>query len=191
MYLLSCLLKRFGDDGQPEGDLPLMHWCSQRELYLIQQGFDEILANFPLRSVGLLLRWVLFPWGKQFRTPSDDLGRQCAELLLSPSVTRDRLTAGIFLGRDREDPIARLEEAFEIVIAADEINKRLKRIAKEKGLKSLSIEEAVDGGVISEAEAKTIAKAEKLTWEIITVDDFAPEELSGGLATEHRRAVSE
>lgn len=191
MYLLSCLLKRFEDDGQPEGDLPLMHWCSQRELYLIQQGFDEILANFPLRSVGSLLRWILFPWGKQFRTPSDDLGRQCAELLLSPSSTRDRLTAGIFLGGDREDPIARLEEAFEIVIVADEINKRLKRVAKERGLKSLSIKEAVDGGVISEAEAKTVAKAEKLTWEIITVDDFAPEELGGELAAEHRLAVSE
>jgi acyl-CoA dehydrogenase len=191
MYLLSCLLKRFEDEGQPEQDLPLMHWCSQRELYLIQQGFDEILANFPLHSIGWLLRWILFPWGKQFRMPSDDLGRQCAELLLSPSEARDRLTAGVFLGRDREDPIARLEKALEIVIVADEINKKLKKAAKERGLKSLSLEEAIGGGVISEAEAKIIAKAEKLTWEIITVDDFAPEELSERGTVEHRRAVSE
>jgi acyl-CoA dehydrogenase len=101
------------------------------------------------------------------------------------------LTEGIFLDRDGEDSIARLEKAFEVVIAADEINKKLKRVAKERELKSLSLEEAVDGGVISEAEAKTVAKAEKLTWEIITVDDFAPEELSGALAVEGMRAVSE
>jgi acyl-CoA dehydrogenase len=191
MYLLSCLLKRFEDDGQPEQDLPLVHWCSQRELYLIQEGFDGILANFPLRSVGWLLRWILFPWGKRFKTPSDDLGRQCAGLLLLPSEARDRLTEGIFLDRDGEGSIARLEKAFEVVIAADEINKKLKRVAKERELKSLPLEEAVDGGVISEAEAKTVAKAEKLTWEIITVDDFAPEELSGELAVEGMRAVSE
>lgn len=191
LYLLSCLLKHFEDNNQPEQDLPLVHWCSQRELYLIQQGLDEILANYPLRSVGWLLRWILFPWGRRFRTPSDELGRQCAELLLSPSQARDRLTAGIFLGNDEKDSIARLEEAFESVIIADEMNKKIKQEAKKRGLKDLSIEEAVSKGVISTVEMKTIAKAEKLTWEIITVDDFSPEELSGNWAVEPMRALSE
>ncbi|KFI22634.1 acyl-CoA dehydrogenase [Nitrosococcus oceani] len=179
LYLLSCLLKRFKDDGQPREDIPLLHWCGQRELYLIQQTLDEILANYPSRPVGGLLRWVLFPWGRRFGKPSDDVGRQCAALLLSPSSSRDRLTAGVFLGSREKDPIARLEEAFKTVIAADEANKKLRRAAKERGLKSLSLEEAVSRGVISEVEAKLAEKAEKLTWEIITVDDFTPEELSG------------
>ncbi|QBQ55620.1 acyl-CoA dehydrogenase [Nitrosococcus wardiae] len=191
MYLLSGLLKRFEDDGQPQQDLPLLHWCSQRELYLIQQTFEDILANFPSRPVGWLLRGVLFPWGRRFRKPPDDLGRECASLLLSPSTTRDRLTAGIFLGSGREeDPMTRLEQAFEAVIAADEINGKLHQAAKEKGLKSLSLEEAVEGGVISEGEAKTVAKAKELTWEIITVDDFAPEELTGVGLEERKQAVS-
>src|SRR5699024_6309061 len=104
---------------------------------------------------------------------------------------RDRLTAGIFLGNDEKDPVARLEEAFESVIIADESNKKIKQEAKKRGLKDLSIEEAVSKGVISTVEMETIAKAEKLTWEIITVDDFSPEELSGNWAVEPMRALSE
>lgn len=190
MYLLSCLLKRFEDDGQPRQDLPLLHWCSQRELYLTQQAFDEILANYPSRPVGWLLRGILFPWGRRFGKPSDGLGAQCAELLLAPSKVRERLTGGIFLGGDSKDPIAQLEKAFETVIAADEINEKLRRAAEGRSQKSLPLEEALNRGVISEAEAETVAKAEELTWAIITVDDFAPEELSGEQAVERKQVAS-
>lgn len=189
LYLLSCLLKRFEDEGEPEQDLSLLHWCGQRELYLVQQVLDEILANFPVRGVGGFLRGILFPFGRRFRKPSDALGQQCARLLLAPSATRDRLTAGIYLG-DSEDSIACLEKAFEAVIAADETNEKLAKAAKERGRKTLSVEEAIAGRVISAVEAEIIAKAEELTWEIITVDDFAPEELTGELAPEQKAAVS-
>jgi acyl-CoA dehydrogenase len=184
LYLLSCLLKRFEDDGQPASDLPLLHWCSQRELYLIQEGLDGILTNFPSRFAGGLLRGVLFPWGRRFKKPSDDLGQQCASLLLAPSEARDRLTAGIFVGQNAATSTALLEEALEAVIAADRVEEQIKKGAKEQKLGYLSAPEAVEHGIITEREARVVARAEELTREIIAVDAFSPEELTGIPAVE-------
>ena len=171
LYMLSCVLKRFEDDGCPQDDLPLVDWNYQQGLYTIQQRFDEILANFPSQPLAWLLRRILFPWGRRFQQPSDRLAHQCAELLLSPSETRERLTAGIFISHDPEDVTGRLEYALEKVLAADSVQDKVKA-------SGLNVKEAVKTGVINELEGKLLQEAEKATHKAIMVDDFDPEELT-------------
>jgi acyl-CoA dehydrogenase len=174
MYLLSCALKRFEDDRRPQADLPLLQWNCQNGLHTIEQRFDEILANFPSRWVGWVLRWVVFPWGRRCRRPSDRLGERCAEILLSPSRDRDRLTAGMFLSREPEDVTGRLEYALGKVLAAEAVEARLKA-AGHGG----TLQQAIQAGIISDMDVQLIAEAERATHRVIGVDDFDPEELTG------------
>ena len=71
MYMGSAVLKRFEDDGRPEEDLPLVEWGARYCIFQTQIALDQILRNFPSVWVGLILRAVVFPLGRRFRTPND------------------------------------------------------------------------------------------------------------------------
>jgi acyl-CoA dehydrogenase len=92
LYLLSAVLKRWQDEGRQQADLPLLAWCMESGFATIEARLDEIFANFPNRPVAWMLRFLLLPLGPRRRGPSDRLTDACAELLLAPSATRDRLT---------------------------------------------------------------------------------------------------
>jgi acyl-CoA dehydrogenase len=106
--------------------------------------------------------------------PSDRLGQRCAEVLLSPSRDRDRLTAGMFLSREPEDVTGRLEYALEKVLAAEAVEAKLEAAGHGGDLK-----QAIQAGLISDMDAQSIAEAERATHQVIRVDDFDPEELTG------------
>ena len=187
LYLASCALKRFHDDGQPAEDLPLLDWNCQQALYSIQHQLDEILAHYPSRPLAWLLRRIILPWGRHFHQPSDELGHRLARLLLRPSAARDRLTAGMYISRDPAEATGILEIALEKVIAARDIERRLEE-AKFYG----SPQDALAQGLIDAAEARLLDEAEQATQEVIAVDDFDPEELATGqiLSEPELRAVA-
>ena len=187
LYLASCVLKRFHDDGQPAEDLPLLVWNCQQALYRIQQQIDEILAHYPSRPLAWLLRRIVLPWGRPFHQPSDRVGHLCARLLMKPSEARDRLTAGMYISRDPSEATGILEIALEKVMAVREVERRLTK-AKFYG----SADEALSKRLINAAEARLLNEAEQATREVIAVDDFDPEEMAARqvLSKSELRAVA-
>ncbi len=174
LYFMSCVLKRFEEDGRPEADLPLVHWSCQTSLYTIQERMDQVLDNFPSRLAAWFLRATTFTFGFYRDLPSDDLTRECAELLTEPSPTRDRLTSGIFIGGEN-DPLGMLDRALEDVIALEPVERRMRKADTR------DVDEALSAGVISSEEAQHLRETESLVWEILTVDDYDPSEIAPGL----------
>jgi hypothetical protein len=82
LYLMSCALKRFEDDGCKREDLPLVEWNYLNTLYTIQARLDEVLQNLPNRPIAWFLRLIAFPLGRFRRLPSDRLAHRCAALIL-------------------------------------------------------------------------------------------------------------
>ena len=111
------------------------------------------------------------PFGARVLGPSDRVVHQCAQIVLEPSAARDRLTPDLS-HVDDDGGVARLEKAFLLVTAAEDIAKRL-HAARIHDLK-----EAVKKGVITQAEADRLAAAHEAVAKVIEVDDFAPEALS-------------
>ncbi|MEO8627784.1 MAG: acyl-CoA dehydrogenase, partial [Betaproteobacteria bacterium] len=126
LYLASCCIKHWHDEGSQPSDLPLVHWAVQDAEHRAQEAFYGLLTNFPVRPVAWLLRLFLFPWGRTFHAPHDRLGHQVARLLLEDSAARDRLTSGMFIQRIAQDPIGRLELALEQVVAAEKIDAKIR-----------------------------------------------------------------
>ena len=172
LYLGSAVLKRWDEEGCQAADVPLVAWCMETSSATIETRLDEILANLPMRPVAWLLRFMLLPFGVRRRGSSDRLTQACAGLLLAPSATRDRLTAGIFHGTG-DNGIARLERAFELTIAAAPLHERLHRA------KIRDIETARRQNVINDSEAAALHAAAQAVAEAVAVDDFAPEEITG------------
>lgn len=169
LYLLSAALKRWEEEGRQHADLPLVEWCMADGTARINRAFDGVFANMPSRFAAILLRLIL-PLGTR-REPADELTQRCAEIILSPSATRERLTADLYPGREG-DGVWLLEDAFKKAIAAESVLRRIKE-------QNTDLKTARETGIVSDAEARCISEAEEAVAKVVEVDDFDAEELSG------------
>jgi len=179
LYLASAALKHFEDNGCPKEEHPLIHWVSQHCLYKAQNALHGLLQNLPNRPVAWLARFIIFPLGRHFSPPSDNLGHQVAHLLITPSEARDRLTKGLYIPDNNTETLGKLEQGFNKVITADHAEKKLYRGMKGykqnyNGLEDL-IEQGLKKNVITEEDAQLIREADEARTDIIQVDDFAPD----------------
>src|SRR6266852_3751658 len=138
LYLISATLKRYEDQGRIREDLPLVRWSVRDALYHAQLAFDQILSNFPSKTLATLLRVTLFPRGMPFRPPLDSRNHECARIALEPGSARDRLTAGMYLPKGETDATGILESAFVATVACEPIDKKLRDAIRQGSLKPRS-----------------------------------------------------
>src|ERR1700693_3729389 len=131
MYLCSATLKRYEAEGRQEADAPLMHWAIWDAMFKAQNAIEGVLSNFPNRIIAALLRRMVFPLGRPYVVPSDTLGHEVAKLLIEPSSTRDRLTAGMHISTSEDNPVGAIELAMAAAIAAEPIEAKIRDAAKE------------------------------------------------------------
>lgn len=184
LYILSAVLKQYQDQGNHAEDLPIVKWASLTCLFEIQEAIDGVLTNFPNPWFARLLRVIIFPVGMRFSKPNDKIGFKAAQLLLSPTATRERLTEGVFTEDLPNNMLAIIEDALQKVIAADPVEKVIKVAVHDKLIKGDTLVEqgraAVQKGIITEGEMEILLASEKAREEVIKVDDFSPEELMNG-----------
>ena len=174
LYLLSAVLKRWNDEGRQSADLPLVDWNMEAGLATMAQRFDEILTNFPVRPVAWLLRFMVLPLGPRHRGPKDALTRACANILMEPSATRDRVTTGLYQPTD-DSGVARLNRAFKLVVAAQPLRDRMRK-AHVNDIKTARAQ-----GIINESEATQLEALHRAVLDVVNVDDFSPDELTHGV----------
>jgi acyl-CoA dehydrogenase len=176
LYLASAVLKRYEDEGRPQADRPLVDWAMQDALYRAQSAFQGVLSNYPGRVAAALLRAIVFPLGRPCAVPSDRLGHEVAQLLIAPSPTRDRLTAGMYVGpADPEDSLGLIDAAMDAAIAAEAIDAKIRAAHKSQAIAGRGpelVRAALAAGVISAAEGEQLARAAALRDKVIRVDDF-------------------
>jgi acyl-CoA dehydrogenase len=174
LYLSSAALKRWNDEGRQQDDFPLLAYCMEASFATIEARFDELLANFPIRPVAWLLRFLIQPLGPRRRGPSDRITDSCADLITHPSVARDRLTVDLYHPAESEtnNGIALVERAFAMVAAAQPIRDRMNMVRVR------DIDQAVAQRTITADEAAQLKAVAEAVSAAIAVDDFAPEELT-------------
>ena len=182
LYLLSCILKRYEDDGCPRADLKLVDYCAENCLYRFDKALAGTLDNFPIRWVGLLMRPLVFPYGFARNPASDSAGKAIVRAALQPGEFRDRLTRDIFNTDDPSDRVGLLEHTLIKVIAAEDADKKLERAIRKGDVHRYYnndwIAEAEKKGVINEDEARMLAEIRDLTARVIAVDHFDPADVS-------------
>jgi acyl-CoA dehydrogenase len=179
LYMCSAALKRFKDDGRPAADAPLLHWSMQDALFRMQEAFDGLLDNFPVRTaVRGLLRFLVFPLGKPFSPPSDAIAHNVATLMLTPGEARDRLTAGIYISTSPDEPLNILEQALQCAVVSEAVESKLRAAVKTGQISAQAddkIAEALKQRVITNSELELMGKMKSLRRSVIMVDDFPPD----------------
>lgn len=183
LYMASAVLKYYEDEGRPEEDLPHVRWCLDDSLNTIYEAFDEFFSNFPVGFVGAAMRRMVFPFGRSYRPVSDALTGTIADMMMEPTELRDRLSEICYLPKDANDPVGLMEVAFDKLIQVEPLyNKYYKALSKGE-LTAMSLEErlaqAVDQGVLTQAEADQVGEYDRLRYEAIMTDAFTKEYLAG------------
>lgn len=180
LYLTSATLKRFNDEGRQREMQDLMQWAAEDSLYKCQTALAEMLDNFPNRIVGKAVKFMIFPWGRTLKKPSDKLDHKVARMLQTPSSARSQLGKDVYLERIESNPAGLQEQTLDDILAAEPIYDKVCRAADER-LPFFRLDEVADKGLelnaISEDEAALLRRAEAGRLKAINVDDFDPAEL--------------
>jgi acyl-CoA dehydrogenase len=194
MYLISCTLKRYETDGRNAADAPLANWAIWDAMYKTQEAFEGVIANFPVRFIASFLHRSIFPWGHPYVVPSDRVGHQVAKLLITPSATRDRLTAECFLPQTENEPVGAIELALKATIEAEAIEAKIREAEKAGRFANNPLANvrdianvAAECGVITAAEYEVMKRRNHLRDIVVRVDDFP---FDYGVATANKPAES-
>ena len=182
LFLASCALKFFNDNGSVKDELPYVKWAVRYNLHQIQIAFDEFCQNFPLRWLGKLMHVLIFPLDQAYKAPRDVLGQWIARHMLLPSSLRSRLSKYCYVGKDPQGSVARLEVALGKVIAARPTEKKLRHAIKQGiipkvGTLAERIQAAVSLKVITSEEGLLLHEADAARRDANAVDDFSEKEL--------------
>ncbi len=176
LYLASCVLKYFQDQGKKPADLYHVKWCLEHCLSKIQIAIDDLLDNFPMGWLGKILRALIFPWGIAYRKPNDQLTHQMVKSMLEPSELRDRLTQCCYIGNDHE-PLRKLQNAFMKAQTVDSIWKKFQSAVRHGtlplyGSLESKMQKAVHAGILTQEEMSLLREYNDLYQEIIRVNEF-------------------
>ena len=186
LYLGSAVLKRYDDQGRLKDDLPLVHWAMQDTLSKLEVALTELLNNFPSRTIGVVLRLLVMPFGPTYTRPSDKLDHKVADILQTDCAARARLGEGQHFG-DSECLMGDLELTFRDVLASEPVFDKVCKAAEERlpftQLDKVA-EKGLELGVITEQEADLLRRTEAGRLRTINVDEFDPAELIANTAAQ-------
>ncbi len=181
LYLGSATLKYAYDAGDKKHDIPHASWALQFCLYNIQRAFYGFFKNFRHPVIARCLSLLIFPFGRPYHEPSDELEHTLAACMMTVSEFRDRLTQYCYLGA-APDAVSTLEEAlhclmvaepmFEKIYAAEKIGLIPKHLSLDKQLETAFAEK-----ILNSEERDAILKFEGLKNKVIQVDEFTENEL--------------
>ena len=182
MYLASAVLKHFENQGRRATDLPLVEWSVRTLMYNAQEQLHSFLRNLPSRSAAFLLRTFIFPRGRTYFPPSDDLVKKIVDLVTRPGEARDRLSQQAYTTLGPGNPLGLLQEALELSEQMAPLERKLRQSQKEGLIQSdylgHQIDEAEQAEVISKSEANELRNYHEKVLNLLAVDDFAPNEIA-------------
>ena len=185
MYLASMVLKHFENQGRPEADLPVVEHACRSLLYQAQEQLHLFLRNFPVRWLAVIMRFIIFPRGLTYHSPSDRLNPRIAELVMNPGEARERLCHFVYRTLEPGNHLGLVQQALELAIAAEPLEKKIRVEGVKTGRVTAldlpgQVREALAIGLITEAEAAQLREYDRKVMEIIHVDDFESHELAAG-----------
>jgi len=147
-------------------------------MYQAQESLHAFLLNIPNRWASWFLRFFIFPRGRTYKNPSDELSGRVVDIVTTPGDARDRLSRYAYTTLEPGNPLGKLQDVLELAKEHEPLEKRLRQARKERLIVSdylgLQIGEAEKAQVISKAEANSLRDYYEKLAALLDVDDFAP-----------------
>ncbi|MFO1257320.1 MAG: acyl-CoA dehydrogenase [Gammaproteobacteria bacterium] len=176
LYLSSAVLKFYHQNSNDPSHLNHAKWALNYLGYHAQEALIAFYQNFPQRIIGVILKFLTFPFGRIYKANHDELDRILAQTTQHASVFRDQITQACFKGTSKSDPVRILDEALSMLEQIRPIEKKIKSAINDKKIPRTTEQEQVqiafEKGFISQAEKLILDRFETLRQKVIAVDEF-------------------
>lgn len=173
LYMGMAVLRFYQQRPQNEENTLHAQWALDYCFYNAQHAMILFCNNFPSRFLGFILRLVAFPFGQTEKYPTDTLDRELAKAMMTNNTYRDDIKKWIFLSNDATQPVDRMENALQLLIANAALYQKIGDI-KRYGFNNFKSKLAakVSKGELTQAEMDTLMSVEKARWDAVQVDEF-------------------
>ncbi|WP_017430206.1 acyl-CoA dehydrogenase [Vreelandella jeotgali] len=186
LYLASMVLKQWEAGNKVEGEETLMHFSCRFLLQRAEQAFIETFDNLPNRALGKTLKLLVMPTGRRWNKPHDDLARDIAKRVSTDSALRSRLLQNTWDQNDGDqpNPLATYNALLAEYDRAETLYRTLNKAYAKGELPGTAlhpeqrVEAGLEAGLISREDALFMEEFEAQVLELLTVDDFAFDELA-------------
>ncbi|MDF1684267.1 MAG: acyl-CoA dehydrogenase [Legionellaceae bacterium] len=173
LYLAMAVLRQVEERGSDKADLLHARWALAYCFHHASEALLGLCRNFPSKIIGGVMRLVAFPLGGGMPYPSDKLDHALTKLMTQNNAYRDSLKSGLYLSGDPNQPVDRVEEAFQAFAEAAPLYRKLDGAKRMKsGNIKEKLAEQVESGKITEDEMNAILAVERARWDAIQVDEF-------------------
>ena len=182
MYFATCILRKFKENGAPKFEEAIAEHALKEQFCKAQYAIEGLYQNLFTGIFGIFLKpFALFARFNAFACPANDsLGHKVVKSITKNGEERESLTRGIFVSKDKNDNLGRLENAMLLQENSEEIIHKIKVAIKENKLpkKSLrnNIDEALEKYIISAEEKKQLYEMFEACYDAILVDEYTLEE---------------
>jgi acyl-CoA dehydrogenase len=179
LYLAMAAL-RYSKEAD---EIELLHtkWAVAYCYHHAQASLLELCYNFPIRVLGVLARWIAFPWGQSMAYPSDQLGSQLAKQMVDNQAYRDRIKQFLYLSGDSTQPVDRVEQAFQLLLTHAALYQKIPELKRcSWGQIKAMLMEKVARKELTQEEMDQVLAVEQARWDAIQVDEFEPGDLKKG-----------
>ena len=182
MYFATCILRKFKENGAPKFEEAIVEHALKEQFCKAQYAIEGLYQNLFTGIFGIFLKpFALFARFNAFACPANDsLGHKVVKSITKNGEERESLTKGIFVSKDKNDNLGRLENAMLLQENSEEIIHKIKVAIKENKLpkKSLrnNIDEALEKYIISAEEKKQLNEMFEACYDAILVDEYTLEE---------------
>lgn len=187
LYMTSMVLKQWQEGQKVPGEEALMRYSCEFMLYRTEVAIDEVLNNLPNRLVARLVRPIVLPLGRRWPMPSDRLVSAIAKDVSTDSKLRAYLLEDTWQTEAKGqvvNPVARYNALLKDNARATDLYKTVDKAYAKGELPMTALhpeqrfEEAFKAGLISQDDRDFMASYEAEVLEMLTVDDFAFDELA-------------
>lgn len=179
MYICTAVIRRFEAEGRRPEDLAFVRFSLKYGLQQIQNAFDGIYDNLTIPGLSWFVKGWVGAWSRINSLSShitDNLTHGMVESMINNTPTRERMLEGIYIPKDLNEQVARLNNAFKVVSQADAAEKKIRKAIKEGVLPKkkvhLLVEEALAKSVITAEDKDMLLKSEIVRFDAVQVDDF-------------------
>jgi acyl-CoA dehydrogenase len=182
MYLGVCILKKFDENGRKKEEIPLVEHAMKEQLGKAQIAIEGLYQNL-FGSIGKIFIFPFAMWARfnSFSCPaSDSLQHKVVKNFIKNGSFRESLTEGIFVSKDKNDNLGRIENALMLHEKSQSAFDKIKTAIKAQTLPRKHaqdlIEMAFEKSVITSEEKNLMQEAAAAVLDAMQVDEYSLEE---------------
>jgi acyl-CoA dehydrogenase len=182
MYLGVCILKKFDVNGRKKEEIPLVEHAMKEQLGKAQIAIEGLYQNL-FGSIGKIFIFPFAIWARfnSFScTASDALQHKVVKNFIKNGSFRESLTEGIFVSKDKNDNLGRIENALMLHEKSQSAFDKIKTAIKAQTLPRKHaqdlIEMAFEKSVITSEEKNLMQETAAAVLDAMEVDEYSLEE---------------